>query len=364
MRELNTVKKFAEDSSELYTTFKDYADHVQSLRGVKGKKFSDKSIEDKEKVINKLFAEEVARRAKVSVEDYGGERYMAQYCQNPMVKSFADAIKDQMIDMILPETLFGSLGLIAEIKYADWGDSLSFELENNGLYNVSRAGYRQRTAPAQKLENQTVTLVPVNHEVTVGATLFEILTSRKSIAKEVMKVARSIESEMLYESYQAFVSAMTEGTIPNKLKVTNYQESELVRLCETVTAYNGGQKAVIVGTPLALKSILPSNLNLRILLDDEYIKTGHLTQFNGYDVIPMAQIADYTNGDYSLRLDDKKIFVVSPSSDKIIKVGVGGTLSHQDGQFESANLSQEATTTKAWDTVCATNSIAGVVTLA
>lgn len=363
MKELITVKKFAEESSELYKVFKDYADHVQSLRGVKGKKFSDKSLDDKEKVINKLFAEEIQRRAKVSVEDYGGERYMMQYCQNPVVKSFADAIKDQMIDMILPETLFGSMGLIAEIKFADWGDSLSFDLENNGLYNVSRAGYRQRTAPAQKLENQTVTLTPINHEVTVGATLFEILTGRKSIAKEVMKVARSIESEMLYEAYQAFVAATDESVIPSKLRIANYEEKELVRLCETVTAFNGGRKAVIVGTPIALKTILPSNLNLRILLDDEYVRVGHLTNFNGYDVIPMAQIADYTKSDYSMRLDDTKVFVVSPSSDKIIKVGVGGTLSHQDGQFDAANLIQEATTTKAWDTMCATNSVAGVIDL-
>lgn len=362
MRELSTVKKFGETSPELYKVFKDYADHVRSTRGAKGKTFSDKSLDDKEKVINKLFAEEVAKRSKISVKEYDGD--IMHYSMNPVVKSFADAIKDQMIDMILPETLFGSLGLIADIRFADWGDSLSFDIENNGLYTVSKAGYRQRTAPAQRLEDTTVTLAPVNHEVTTYVTLFEILADRKSIAKEIMKIVRSIESEMLVESYNAFVAATENDVIPTKLRVDNYEEKELIRLCETVTAWNGGRKAVIVGTPSALKSVLPSELNIRILLDDEYVKTGYLPNFNGYDVIPMAQVADWASTDYSLKLDDKKIFIISPASDKIIKIGVGGTLSHQANLYDNANLQVQHTTTKAWDTQCITNSIAGVIELA
>ena len=135
-------------------------------------------------------------------------------------------------------------------------------------------------------------------------------------------------------------------------------------MCEKVTAYNQGRKAVILGTPVALKAVLPTNANYRYLLDDEYVKLGHLMSFNGFDVIPMEQVADpYNNTPYSLKLDDTKIYVVSPASDKIIKIGVfGGTFSHTDNAYDNANKTIETTTEKAWNTACITNSVAGAIT--
>ena len=77
----------------------------------------------------------------------------------------------------------------------------------------------------------------------------------------------------------------------------------------------------------------------------------------------MEQVADDTNAvPYSLKLDDSKIYVVSPASDKIVKIGVfGGTISHQDGAYANANKQVENTTEKAWNVSCITNSVAGVV---
>ena len=76
----------------------------------------------------------------------------------------------------------------------------------------------------------------------------------------------------------------------------------------------------------------------------------------------MEQVADDTKGDYSLKLADDKIYVVSPASDKIVKIGVfGGTISHQDGAYANANKQVENTTEKAWNVATVTNSVAGVV---
>ncbi|MGL4655705.1 MAG: hypothetical protein ACRCWM_07470, partial [Sarcina sp.] len=142
-----------------------------------------------------------------------------------------------------------------------------------------KAGRRQRTAPAQKLYNTTVTLAPENHEITVITNYPAVLAGRESIAKFIMKAVRSIESQMLYEVYDTFASTMEGLTAP--LKITTYTENSLIKLCEQVTAYNQGRKAVIVGTPVALKSILPSSTNTRILLQDEYVTMGYLRVFNG-----------------------------------------------------------------------------------
>lgn len=360
MKMSNTIKVFSSESPELYISFKDYFDHTRAIRGVKGKVFSETSLETKDAVITKLFAKEVAEKSRVSVEDYSGS--YARYGNNPMVKSFADAIVDNMINMILPEVLIGSMGLISEIRFGGWFDSFKFTLGNNGLFNVAKAGYRQKTAPAQRLEKTTVTLTPINHEVTVTTNLPNILAGRDSIAEYVMKVVRSIEAAMLYETYDAFTEAVEAATVPSGLKVTNYTERELIRVCETVTAWNGGNKAVIAGTPIALKGILPSSISSRILLDDDYVKVGHLERFNGYDIFPMSQVADYQSRNYGMKLKDDKVYIVSPSSDKIIKVAVGETLSHTDDTFANENLAVEGTITKAWEVACITNSLAGVIT--
>jgi hypothetical protein len=358
MKELNT--KLFSECKELYTAFKDYYDHTQSINGVVGKQFSAKSLDEKEKVINKLFADEVAKRSKVSLADYDGD--VAHYAQNPMVKAFADTISDQMIDMILPDVLGTSiLGMIAEIRYIGWGDSAKFDLENNGLFTVAKAGYRQKNATFQKLENTSVTLAPIGHQVSVISSLFNVLTGRDSIAKYIMKAVRSIEAEMINEAYSAFTTAMTASATPSAFKIANYAETSAITLGEKVTAWNGGRKAVFAGTPVALKALLPSNSNYRYSLEDPYVKFGSVLKFNDFDVIPMQQFADYTSTSYALKLDDTKIFCVSPQADKIVKIVVGGTLSNSESGMDNANLAQTGMIFKQWDSACITNSVAGYI---
>lgn len=77
----------------------------------------------------------------------------------------------------------------------------------------------------------------------------------------------------------------------------------------------------------------------------------------------MEQVANpYSSTAYDLKLDDTKIYVVSPASDKIVKIGVfGGTFTHQDNNYDNANKQIENTTEKAWGIVTATSSVAGVI---
>lgn len=278
MFETAAVKKFAENSPELYTAMNVYCENFLAERGVKGKKFAETSVSDMNKAINKMFAEEVAKGTKMTVEDFNGS--YKRYANNTNVKEFADAIRSYLLDMILPEVLTtGSLRYIADFRFADLGDSLSFELENNALFTVTKAGYRLKHADLQKLYKTTVTLVPENHQLTVGTDLYEILTDREFIAEQVMKAAKSIELALLTDAFSAFETTM--GNLTDNLAVTNYSEKALIKLCETVAAYNYGMKPVIMGTPVALKSVLPSNNNYRYLLEDDYVKLGHLMTFNG-----------------------------------------------------------------------------------
>ena len=359
--EFANVKAFAEMSKDLSEAMSAYA-HNYNLQRKGLKAFADHSEEEQKKLINKAFAIEVAKQSGMELPDLNNKTEVRRYAMNPMVRFFANQIQDVMIDMILPETLMtGSLKYFADMKFADLGDTIKFDIKSNSLFTVSKAGNRQRTTNQQKTFRTTVTMAGVNHEITVGTTLFEILTGQAYLAEEVMKVARSIETAMLFDAYDAFTTEM--NALTGNLAVANYSEESLITLLETVTAYNQGRKAVVIGTPLALKAVLPTNTNYRYLLDDEYVKLGHLQTFNGYDVLPMEQVANpYNASAYSLKLDDTKLYVVSPASDKIVKIGVfGGTFSHQDNSYDNANKAIESTTEKSWETAVVTNSVGGVI---
>ena len=362
MVEYTRIKNFAENSKDLYDAMKQYGEHCLAERGVAGKKFSETPKDVMEEAINKEFTSELYRRTGMT-PDQNFDGSLRRFANHPSVMKMADDIRDYLIDMLLPETLLtGSLRYFADFRFADLGDSMTFDIENNALYNVSKAGYRKRSTNMQKLFDTTVTMVPVNRMLTVGTDLFEILSGRVSIAREVMKAIRSIETAMMFDAYDAFATAT--GNLSGNLTVANYSENGLIALCQRITAYNQGRKAVILGTPVALKAILPTNANYRYLLDDEYVKLGHLQTFNGYDVIPLEQVANPydTANPYALKLDDTKIWVVSPAADKIVKIGVGGeTMSHTDAIYDNANLLQLSTMTKAWDTQVVTNSVCGIV---
>ena len=360
--EFANVKAFAEMSKDLYEAMKAYSlNYNLERKGLKA--FSEHSQDEMNKSINKVFAIEVAKQSGQPLPaDLSNKTEVRRYASNPMVKYFANQIRDVMIDMVLPETLLtGSLKYFADMRFADLGDTIKFDIKSNSLFTVSKAGNRQRTTNQQKTFRTTVTMSGDNHEITVGTTLFEILTGQSYLAEEVMKIARSIETAMLFDAYDAFTAEM--GTLSGNLAVANYAENSLISLCETVTAYNQGRKAVIIGTPVALKAVLPYNSNYRYFLDDSYVKLGHLPTFNTYDVLPMEQVANpYAATPYSLKLDDTKLYVVSPAASKLVQIGVfGGTFSHQDNNYDNANKTIEHTVEKAWNTMVATNSVAGIV---
>ena len=366
--EFMNVKQFSAESDickDLTESVKKYAaETIKERKGVACFSEGHTKAEMKE-LINKAFAECVAEKSGFALPKEGASKMEIQrYSENPLVKTFAEQTRNILIDAIIPDFIIESpLQYIADVQMADLGDTIKFDIKSNSLFTVSKAGNRQRTTNQQKTFRTTVTMTGDNHEITVGTTLFEVLTGQSYLAEEVMKVARSIETAMLFDAYDAFTAEM--GTLSGNLQVQNYSEKSLISLCETVTAYNQGRKAVILGTPVALKAVLPAVSGAyRYILDDEYVKMGHLPVFNTYDVLPMEQVANpYAATPYSLKLDDTKIYVVSPASDKIVKLGVfGGTFSHQNDSYDNANLSIEHTVTKSWNTAVVTNSVGGIVT--
>ena len=289
---------------------------------------------------------------------------MEVWVSNPNLKWATFAVINSLVDTILPDTLIDSIGIYTDIVTGGYGDSFSFRVKPRDLFVVSKGGRGKRTSEVHKQFDGQVTLIPEEHDVTVQVSLYRVLSGEENLAQFVTKAVRSIETEATYDCYNAFNTAMGNlSTGATGLKVAGYTQSALVNLCQKVTAFNQGAKAVILGTQLALQNVLPADSNYRYTLDSEYVKLGYVRNFAGYDALVLPQIADWKTP-FSLFLDDTRVYVLSPSSQKLVKLAIeGSTTAVSSDTYANANLTQTTTLKKNWKAAVATNSIAGLITL-
>lgn len=374
MKISNKILNFAggESNAAPYKAFQDYWNHYRSLTD-KGnsqkydfqrtrKDGSTITFDEKEAQMNQALRREILRHANIT----NFEAFpLEQWVTNPMLSWATFAVVNQLVDMVLPDTIIDSIGLYTDVRQIDWGDSAAFEIKPRDLFVVSKAGRGMRQAEVHKQFNGQVTLVPQMRELTVQVSLYKVLAGKESLGDFVAKVIRSLETEMARDAYTTFNTAMTNlaASGDDKLKYAGYSQSDLVSLAQKVSAWNGGNKAVIVGTPVALLSVLPADANYRYTLESDYVRLGYINTMATYDVLAIPQLADYTSP-FKMMLDDTRLYVLSPSAGKIVKMVIeGSTMSNVDAPFANANLNQNATMWKSWASGVATSSIAGLMTL-
>lgn len=366
---MNTkVMCFSENFNDVKEAFKDYMFHYLSETEDRKGYAYDNTVKfaDKEAKVNLLMKKEIAKLSNVHFDENGFVSN-EMWATHPMLRWASFAVANSLIDMIIPDTLDKSIGIYTEQRYGNYGDSFAFNIEPNDLFYVSKAGRDQRTVEFQRQFEGQVTVLPENREITVFVNFYRVLCGLDSLARFVSKAILSIETEITREVFSAFDTAM-EG-LPStpadgQLKVTGYSQTSAVKLAQTVTAFNSGAKAVFVGTQLALQNILPNDANYRYMLDSEYATLGYVKNAFGFDTLVLPQIADWKNP-YKLALRDDRIYVVSPSSQKLVKLCYeGASRTNTMTAFESANLTETTTIFKSWGTAIATNAVAGVITLA
>ncbi len=380
MKLSNNVIAFSQAHAieSLVDKFVDYYDQYRAEQeGVKGlsfKTFGTKIVDgrqvetpitfaDKEEVINREFKETVYRLAGVQNPSVLPE---IAWSTHPLVGWYSFAIVSTLVDAVLPNSLISNIGLFADIRNVSWGDSAVFNIEPRDLFPVTKSGRGKRIAELQKSYTGQIALVPEMHMLTVGVNLYRVLSGAESLARFAAKAVKSLEVQVALEAYTAFNTAMASlsNTPGNgQLRAAGWSQDTFVNFAQKVTAWNGGQKAMAVGTQRALQNVLPDDANYRYSLEDSYVKMGYIKNFFGYDGMVLEQVADWTSP-FGLSLNDDIIYIMSPSAQKPIKVVLEGTtLSYTQNQFDAANLTQTTTFQKSWVTGVCTNSVAATITL-
>lgn len=363
----NDEKKLA-----VYKMFLDYWNHYQSRNGKEGLEFSTTTVnaddevvsisfDEKEHAMNEALKKEIMLHAGLSEF---GTFPLETWANHPSLKWATFAVVNAMVDMILPQVVIDSIGLYTDVRTIDWGDSAAFDVEPRDLFVVSKAGRAKRTSEIRKQFKGQVVINPEQRELTVGVALYRILAGKESLAEFVAKIARSMEAQVTLDAYNAFVTATAAlSTGAAGLKVVGYTQADFIGLAQKVSAWNGGQKVVAVGTQLALGNIIPADANYRYEIDSDFVKLGYVRNFAGVDTMVLPQVADLTTPFQTL-ISNSYIWFVSPTAQKILKLVLeGSTLANTSDVYANANLLQTSTLYKSWGVGVATNAVAGCMTV-
>lgn len=352
------VLAFASNDADRLEGYKNFVEYFNAYREKKDK-IGEYTMAEADKKMLEFFTSEVERYSGVKASIYPD---MAIFANLTAVREASFAIVGMLTDLIIPDVLIKDLGNIATIANGGWGDTLKIDLKPRDLFVVSKGGRAKRSFNIQRQYNGTVTIVPEQRNITVGISLYDILTGKYSLAEFVTKAALSMEAQMRDDIYDAFTKAM-DGLAGTSLSVTGYTQDSAIGLAQKVQAWNGGAEVVFVGTKLALNKVLPADPNYRYDLGDEFVRAGYVRDFFGYKTIELPQVADRTT-EFGVKLPDNKIYIISPTEDKPVKCFIeGSTLTNTRNNYDNANLQVETTLYKSYGVGVATSALAGVITL-
>lgn len=348
-----SVVAFAGNNTKTYEQFKDYFFHAQAINGRNlGEYDSTVKFAEKETQMHTALLAEVTRVSGVNPQGID----MIQFASNPMLKWAMGAVVNTMIDAIIPDTIIKNIGIYTNIEVVPYGGVSQYNIKPNATMGSTKFSNGRREGFAQKQFNTSVTLVPEAHEVNVEASLYKILVGEESLAEFARKAILAIETQMTLDAYSAFAGIADVGGYPTKLNSATFDIDTVLEQCQIVEAY-AKTKPVILGTKRALAKVLPpSTSGYRINTNSEAPTIGVIRDFYQYDVLEMPQIA--TGTDFGLALSDDYIYVVAPSSDKLIKGSIeGATQSFTNNAEDTADLTTNTSFIKRWKFGVVTNSV-------
>lgn len=364
------MKKFSlQDREALVAMFRDYYAQYRADMGEKGLSYQTAKADggiltfsDKEAQLNAAIKKEVAY---VSGVPEAQEWPLEVYATHPIVSWATFAIVNQLIDAVLPDSLVNSIGLYTDIINIDMGDSASFDIEPRDLFVVSKAGHAMRQGELKKQFKGQVSIIPEARVISVTVSLYKVLSGMESLARFTAKAVQSLESEATKDAYTAFATAMAalDNAGTDQLRYAGWSQANFLTLAQRVSAWNGGRRAMLVGTSLALQNVLPADANYRYDLESDFVRMGYIRNFKGYDVMEIPQVADWAT-EFSTLIDDTKLWVLSPSAGKLVKLVLeGSTLASTANAFDNANLTQETNLIKMFASGIATSALAGTIEL-
>ncbi len=349
---------------DLLKGFADYYNQHKAVNMGKSVSFDTSvSFEEKTEKLHKNIEDAISKISGVNSVGFAAEVEK----MNPTYQWAMYAVIGAMIDPVIADSVKTNFYRFMEVRNGGLGDSFSFDIKPNELFLTTKAGNGKRHVFAQRQFNGQAHLIPENHMITVDEDLFRILAGKKNLAEYALKIALSVEEQIMDEVYNAIND--TYASLPTEFKEAAFTADAFVKLAQRVKAFNGGQTVSVFGTQLALSKVLPTlgsniNFNVNSGLGAEYTTNGYIGRMGKVDLFELEQKADWASSDYALKLDDDRLYFVSSGQEKLIKLCLAGsTISYADGMIANADLRQRQTLHKQYAVGLISNATYGIMDL-
>ena len=310
------------------------------------------------KILDTAFFAEIEKKSGVSRSGMEAEAWMT----HPSVKWAAFAIIDATITAILPSVLTPAFGLFMDMRFVGIGDIMKFRIMPNSLYTVSKGGKGERTTFRQAKHATDIIITPEEHLVTIYADMYRVLAAKESISDFIRLVVLAVEQDMYAEAVDALITGLTSVTSGTDFAYTGaFEMKRIVKIAEKVQVFNAGVRPIIAGSATALMNVIPDGTNgYRMIVDSNGGAVNLIKNVMGFDVIRLEQAVTRDGG---LILPDDKLFVVSPSQDKLVKGAVSSSLTNSNQFYDNADITQNFTYRKNYDFKYASGAKAGIYTI-
>lgn len=302
----------------------------------------EKSSKNKD-IMHTAFLAEVERMSRVPREGMD----FNMWTNNPDVRWATMAIVDKTVRAIIPSVVLPGFDIFAGITTAERGDVVKFEASPRGFYINSLGGRSERESLRQRKFTAEKMVAPTEHIITVYHKMYNVLAGKDNIADFMGWVIATVRADMYADAIAALNTGLEAIPVGTMHISGAFDVKQLLTAGEQIRYLNGGVTPVFAGSPVALLNVVPDSVSgYRLNVDGEGNgRVGALKDIMGYPILPLENAVG-TDG--KLVLPGDRLYIVSPSQDKLVKGVYVTTLTNQNDYYMNADLTADYTMRLEW----------------
>lgn len=259
-------------------------------------------------------------------------------------------ILQEAYDDFLPKHVLQVMGAFAEVRNFRHGQKIQFKVKK-GRARAKRFVTKASLSGIYETFRLDKDVIDMNTEAAGGAAYIDFeryLTGDEDLGESMTVLLEGFDDYIYTKIQAALISAISSLPAANKVVVSGWTASYMVKLINTVKAY--ADTAVIFATPQFIAAMgadviaAPTTSGTPVVspVDVESIRTtGLVPMFRGCAIIPLPNsYTDETNT--ALAINPAYAYVFPAGGEKVVKVGFEGDLIIKDRENRDNSMEIQA----------------------
>jgi len=269
------------------------------------------------------------------------------------------AIETKIIDTVNSKSEVEQSLLMAELRNLADGDSATFDIDSKSLYNVEDTGYSNNSTRFQFQFMKPEFLTPRPKDAAIAVDLYQFNTIGFDFGKQMAKLAISFRVAM----YDSIIAAIFDTTplVGTPFYKALFAKTTWQELANRIAGANGSA-VMAYGTNIALgKASDTVGDKWAYGVSEEFVKNGYIRDLYGVSAMELRQAVSSNDANYTFKVPDTKILLLTPATDKPVKAVMEGQtfVIADDGRTNAINL-KTYKYRQAWEVKIATQSAYGI----